>query len=453
VSAHPALVNARAAWSQRAVTELVRREIEAARQRVRRGKSAPSAGEVAGRVAERFSHLSRVSPRRVVNATGVVIHTNLGRALLSGEAAQAAAGAAEAASDLEFDLESGKRGRRLASLRSLLEVMFPGYGALVVNNNAAAVLLAVNTLARGKEVVISRGQLVEIGGSFRIPDVLERSGAVLREIGTTNRTHPHDYLRAIGDRTGLILEVWPSNYRVVGFTRTVGTAELARMAKEASLPLVVDQGCGRPFRDSCEGLKDPSVEELLSAGASLVCFSGDKVFGGPQAGILIGERDVIARCDRNPLNRALRPDKMCLAALGAVCRAWLSNAPEKHLPTIAALNVSSEELRRRALALARRIRRAVPELEVKVMPSVARVGGGSAPGKDLPGHVVAVYEDGLGEDALMAALRSHETPVIARIHEGRVVFDPRTLRDGDAVTIVQALAATMRGENASHPRR
>ncbi len=446
----PALADAFAGLAHRARLAIVRRVLEAARERARRGKDVPGPGEIADEVRAACTRVRRPRPRRVINATGVVLHTNLGRAPLGPEVLAELVRAARGYCDLEYDLAAGKRGYRHDHVDDLLGLLFPGHAAMVVNNNAGAVLLALNTFARGKETVVSRGELIEIGGSFRIPEILERSGSVLREVGTTNRTHLRDYEAAIGPETGLVLKVWPSNYRVIGFTRAVALPDLARLARERGVPVVADQGCGRLFRDSPGPASEPSVEQLLAEGADLVCFSGDKMLGGPQAGILVGRRELVAACGRNPLARALRPDKLTLAALAATCRAHLSEDPGALVPAARMLSLGEEELVRAARSLARRVRRelaraGVEGVSVRVIPGASRVGGGAAPEEDLPTRLVAVRPpEPPGDEGLLAALRAGEPPVVARAREGEILLDPRTLQPGEPAEVARALATALR---------
>ncbi len=447
--ADAALEEAFRGLSRRTRVAVVRQVLAAARDRARRGGTAPGEGEIVRAVREACARLRRSRPRRVINATGVVLHTNLGRAPLGPDVLADLVQAARGYCDLEYDLGAGARGYRHDHVDDLLGLLFPGSAALVVNNNAAAVLLVLNTFARGKETVVSRGELIEIGGSFRIPEILERSGSVLREVGTTNRTHLRDYEAAIGPGTGLLLKVWPSNYRVVGFTRTVDLRELARLARARGVPLVADQGCGRLFRDSPGPASEPSVEQLLAEGADLVCFSGDKMLGGPQAGVLVGRPELVAACGKNPLARALRPGKLTLAALAAACRAHLSDDPGARLPAARMLSLGEEELARAARALAGRVRRALARagaagVAVRVIPGASRVGGGAAPEEDLPTRLVAVRPpDPPGEEGLLAALRGAEPPVVARARDGEVLLDPRTLLPGEAAEVAQALASCL----------
>jgi L-seryl-tRNA(Ser) seleniumtransferase len=437
--AHESLRGALHRWQRSTVLAVVREEVEVARRDAGRGLPAPGTDTLAARCAERLGALDRSRPRRTINATGVVLHTNLGRAPLGEEAVEAIARVARGYSDLEFDLQGGRRGHRMSHVDDLLRRLFPGREAIVVNNNAAAVMLALNTMALGKEVVISRGELIEIGGSFRVPEILSRSGARLVEVGTTNRTHLRDYQAVIGPETGMIMKVWPSNYRIVGFTREVAVEPLAGLARDAGVPLVTDQGCGKLFRDAPGPRSEPSVEELLDAGADLVCFSGDKMLGGPQSGLMVGDPEIVRACWKNPMARALRPDKMTLAGLSATCRAWMQQGVARRIPAAAMLDAGAEPLKKTARSLARAFRRRLPDLDVEIVQGVSRVGGGSAPEEDLPTWLVALRPAGTSEEELLARLRAGDPPVVARAYDGRVLFDPRTLLTGEIREVADAL--------------
>ncbi|MCU0224419.1 MAG: L-seryl-tRNA(Sec) selenium transferase [Acidobacteria bacterium] len=444
--AHPALAEAAAAWSRRALVGVLRDALDAARAAIGRGAAAPAEDELAAACAARLASLARPRPRRVVNATGVVIHTNLGRAPLGARARAWIELAAAGYSNLEYEVAKGERGHRADHVDELLGLLFPGFAAHVVNNNAAALLLALSALAKDRDVLISRGELIEIGGSFRIPEIMECSGAQLREVGTTNRTHLADFERALSGDTGLILRVWPSNYRIVGFTRQVPVAELAALGKGAGVPVLADQGCGRLFRDSPGPASEQSVEELLEDGADLVCFSGDKMLGGPQAGVLVGRRELVRRCAKHPLARALRPGKLTLAALAATALGAMAKDPAAELPALRMLSLTEAELRAAAEELAAALRAAVPGCAPEVVAGVSRVGGGAAPEEDLPTTLVRLDPPaGLSDDALLARLRAHEPPVVARVEEGRVLFDPRTLLPGERAIVAEAVAVAVAG--------
>ena len=397
-------------------------------------------------IGEAVRRRTTSSIRRVINATGVVIHTNLGRAVLSEEARQRVGRVASGYSTLEYGLEEGRRGSRSAHLERALTALFPDHGALAVNNNAAAVLLALNTLAEGREVVISRGELVEIGGSFRIPDVMAKSGAKLREVGTTNRTRLDDYERAIGLGTGLILKVHPSNYRIVGFTQEVEPAALADLAGRRGLPLMVDQGSGCLVDMTGAGIAgEPTVRWVLQQGADLVTFSGDKVLGGPQAGISIGRRDLIDRMKVNPLHRALRLDKMSIAALEATLDTYARGAERSEIPALRMIFATPDEIGERARRHAESLAPRLPAgWVVDIHSGTSRVGGGAAPMEELPTWLVRLRPgpgSGCSVTALESALRSGETPVIARVHEDALILDLRTVDPSEEDGLLRSVAA------------
>ena len=378
----------------------------------------------------------------MINATGVVVHTNLGRAPLSRAAAARVAEIASSYSNLEYDLATGERGDREAHAESRLRDLLGAEGIAVVNNGAAAVLLAVNTLAEGREVVVSRGELVEIGGSFRIPDVLRKAGARLREVGTTNRTRLSDYRAVLGPDTALILKVHPSNFRIVGFTEAPSLEELAGLARGAGLPLLEDQGSGllRPPHAAMAG--EPTAGEALRAGADLVAMSGDKLLGGPQAGLLAGRRVLVEAMRRNPLYRALRVDKMTLAALDAVLAEHEAERAESTVPVLRMLALTEEDLRPRAEALVRGLAQADPRLQAEVLAGSSAVGGGAAPTLDLPTVQVALVHGSLTASRLASRLRAGQPPVVVRVADEQVLIDLRTVApESDAVLLAAVVAA------------
>jgi L-seryl-tRNA(Ser) seleniumtransferase len=388
----------------------------------------------------RLEALAAPSLVRVVNATGIIVHTNLGRAPLSVEAIDAITAIARGYCNLELDLESGKRGSRHRHAERLLGALFPARKALVVNNAAAAVMLSLNTFALGKEVVISRGELVEIGGAFRVPEILERSGARLREVGTTNKTRIEDYRNAIGPATGAILRVHPSNFRIVGFTEAAGTDELVRLGIERGLPVIEDFGSGNLHSLREYGLpREPTVSESLAAGVSLSIFSGDKLLGGPQAGILVGDPAMVEACRRNPMARALRADKLVYAALEATLSSHLRERALEEIPVLRMLAQSPEEVRARSEALVERFSR--PKgVTLEVEPGVSHVGGGAAPDAELKTWVVAVASKSASADSILTALRKSRPPVIARISEDRVLIDLRTVAPEEECLVERALS-------------
>jgi L-seryl-tRNA(Ser) seleniumtransferase len=384
-------------------------------------------------LVERARERLRPSLRRVLNATGVVVHTNLGRAPLAAEARAAVARAAEGYSNLELDLRSGERGSRRAHVEALLCELIGAEAALAVNNCAAAVLLAAAALAGGgRDLVVSRGQLIEIGGAFRIPEVVAQAGARMVEVGTTNRTRLADYVAALSDDTGAILRAHPSNFRTLGFVEAVEIEALCGLG----VPVIDDVGSG-VLADDLDLLADePPVRRSVAAGAAVVCFSGDKLLGGPQAGLLVGERDAIATCRRHPLARAVRIDKLSLAALEATLALYRDPAHARRaLPVLAMLTADEA-------ALADRARRLADATGGTVVQSTARVGGGALPLLELPGPAVALDPGPAGADALAAALRAGDPPLVGRTKDGRLLLDPRTLTDEEADLAARVVRAT-----------
>lgn len=378
--------------------------------------------------------------RRCVNGVGVVLHTALGRAPLAAAAQKALADAVSSYTMLALDPETGKRGDRLSSVEPLLRRITGCEAAVVVNNNAAATMLILNTLAEGREVVISRGELIEIGGSYRIPDVLQRSGAVLKEVGTTNRTHPYDYHNAIGPGTGVLLKVHQSNYRIIGFTGDVPIAEVASIAHAHNLPAVHDIGSGALIDLSTYGLpREIVVQESLAAGADVVCFSGDKLLGGPQCGIILGRRDLLARMKKNHLMRALRCDKMTLAVLEATMRLYLDedDLPRSH-PVVRMLTQSEETLQGRCSRLAEALQPVLAgHATITVEGDFSEVGSGSLAGALLPTRIVAIAPSPMPCEEMSRRLRQLRTPIIGRIKEQRYVLDARTIRDDEIQLVVE----------------
>jgi L-seryl-tRNA(Ser) seleniumtransferase len=388
---------------------------------------------------------SRPHFTRVLNATGVVIHTNLGRSLLAEEAIEAVVRACRFYSNLEFDLATGRRGSRYSHVEELLCRVTGAEAGLVVNNNASAVLIVLDTLAKGREAVVSRGQLIEIGGSFRIPDVMTKSGATLVEVGTTNRTHLRDYEQAITEATGVLLRVHTSNYRIVGFTKEVGAAELVELGRSRGVPVVEDLGSGSFHDFGPMGFKfEPTVQETVAAGLDVVTFSGDKVLGGPQAGLIVGRKEIIDRIKKNPLNRAVRIDKMTLAALEATLRLYLDmDKARAQIPTLAMITATPAELKTKARRLARLLKKRLPGLAVALKPGMSRVGGGSFPERDLPTTLVACRPAQVHVQALKEALLATDPPLVGRIEEDAFCLDPRTLTPDEFPLVAAALAEAL----------
>ena len=385
-------------------------------------------------VERRLSKHAQSALRPVINLTGTVLHTNLGRAQQAEEAIEAVTRAMRSPVTLEYDLDGAGRGHRDRALADLLCQITGAEDACIVNNNAAAVLLMLAATASGKEVVVSRGELVEIGGAFRIPDVMRQAGCTLHEVGTTNRTHAKDYRAAVNENTALLMKVHTSNYHIEGFTKTVEEAELAAIGRELNVPVIADLGSGSLVDMRQYGLpKEPMVQEMVAAGVSLVSFSGDKLLGGPQAGIIVGRRELIAQLQQHPLKRALRADKMTLAALEATLRLYLH--PEKladRLPTLRLLSCDAASVRAQAEALLPQVAPHYPEFEVRIEPCLSQIGSGSLPVDRLPSEALTFTpRDGRGSqlEALSARWRALPTPVIGRIGDGRMWLDLRCLED------------------------
>jgi L-seryl-tRNA(Ser) seleniumtransferase len=397
--------------------------------------------------ARRLRASMRPSLVRLINATGVVVHTNLGRAPLSPAATARVSDVAAGYTNLEFDLDRGVRGRRDVHAERVITRLTGAEAAVVVNNNAAATMLILAALAAGREVLISRGELVEIGGGFRVPDVMSQSGAVLREVGTTNRTRASDYAAALSERTGLILRVHPSNFRIEGFTERPALADLVAIGRRFNVPVAEDLGSGWlgwPDRSELPtALADePIVAESIAAGVSVVCFSGDKLLGGPQAGIIAGTRAALDVVRRHPLMRALRVDKLTYAALEAVLEAHAVGRGRDDVPVFRMIAAPSDEIGRRAAALGRAIEPA--GWRTGVIDGASTIGGGSAPGSQLPTRLLVLERSEMSADDIQAALRSLEPPVIARIDEGHVVLDLRTVDPGDDELLATVLTKPLR---------
>jgi L-seryl-tRNA(Ser) seleniumtransferase len=420
------------------VAEAVRHVLERARQDPR---SAPIDDvHWTEAIRSELARRSRRSLRRLVNATGVVLHTNLGRAPLPRVAVKAIAEVADTGSNLEYDLEQGARGSRYSHCAALLAELTGAEDALVVNNGAAALVLVLNTVADGREAIVSRGELIEIGGSFRVPEIMAKSGAVLREVGTTNRTHADDYRRALNARTGAIVKVHRSNFEQRGFVAEATLRDLGPIAREAAVPLLFDFGSGLLVSLEPFGLRgEPTVQEAVRDGATLTVMSGDKMLGGPQAGIIVGTRDAVSACRRNPLVRALRVDKLTLAALEATL--GLYREPERavrEIPALAMLTVPADDVRHRAERVAQQLREA--GIPCDVVETEATVGGGAFPTARLASW--AVSPRGPAE-ALEVRLRSASTSVIGRISEGRLLLDLRSVWPQDDATVADAIRGAL----------
>lgn len=429
---HPAGAELLGRYSRELVMNVIRTVLENAREAMTQDTDAevPDCDSLIIEVNRRLAVTTAPRLQPVINATGVVLHTGLGRALLAEEAMQAAARAACHPVNLEYDIAGGERGHRDAHVESHLVALTGAEAAAVVNNNAAAVLLSLNTHAEGRDVIVSRGELIEIGGSFRMPDIVEKSGARLHPVGTTNRTHPLDYERAIGPETALLLKVHPSNYRIVGFTAEVSLRELVRIGHPRGLPVMEDLGSGALVDLAQFGLpKEPVAAERIRAGADLVTFSGDKLLGGPQAGLIVGRRDLIERIQRNPLKRALRCDKLTLAALEATLCLYRS-APDlaAALPTLRTLTRSVRELEDIGRAALPLLQKALGTgYELSIVETTSEAGSGALPTESLPSRAIAVRHPDVAPLEIAARFRRARPSIIGRVHDGRFLLDLRCI--------------------------
>ncbi len=398
---------------------------------------------IIGDTVKRIQVKKQNSLRRIINGTGTILHTNLGRAKLSEAAIRHVSEVAMNYSTLEYDLKKGARGSRHDHIEKLIAEIVGTEAAMVVNNNASAVVLCLSELAKGKEVIVSRGELVEIGGSFRIPEIMELGGATLREVGTTNKTNPKDYRDAINkENTGALLKVHTSNYKIMGFTAEVGFPELAEIGRESGIPVIYDLGSGLMTDLRRYGIDEPTVPESVKGGADVITFSGDKLFGGPQAGIIIGKKQYIDRMKKNPLARVVRVDKMTLAALETTFREYLDmEKAVKTVPVLSMITVTMDEMRSRAILLAEQVRRATDAFEIEIVKSEGQIGGGSTPNQFVKTYAVSVIGRNSSADRIERDMRALETPVIVRINQDRVLIDMRTVEPDEIDPVARGLIA------------
>jgi L-seryl-tRNA(Ser) seleniumtransferase len=431
---------------RRLILESIHQVLDGIRLKIGKGEEFDadqlSLDAVSEQVTERLVMLARPSLRAVINATGVVVHTNLGRSILAERVLRRFRPIAGGYSNLEYDIDRGKRGSRYTHVEGILKELTGAEAAMVVNNNAAAVLISLETLAKGREVVVSRGQLVEIGGSFRIPDVMRKSGAIMVEVGTTNKTHPKDYEEVMGPETALLLKVHKSNFQIVGFSEEVPVSELVKLGSRHGVPVMEDLGSGCLMDFSQYGLmKEPTVQEVLAQGADLVTFSGDKLLGGPQAGIILGRKDLVEDIRRNQLNRALRIDKLTLLALEETLRLYRDDRlAQKEIPTLRMIGQPYRSLVRKAerlLKLIGRIKRG--NFSVETADGNSKVGGGALPLLEMPSRLVALAPGRLASSFMEAWLRAYDPPIIGRQESDRVLLDVRTIQEKELKTVAQAI--------------
>jgi len=431
-----------ARYPRRYVLESVREHMEGLRAAILKGGKPDTSLEGALPAIERILAVKTApSLVPVINATGIVLHTNLGRAPLSEAAIKSVELVSKGYSNLEYNLEEGKRGKRYAHLKGILKEVTGAEDATVVNNNAGAVLLSLAALARGKEVIVSRGELVEIGGSFRIPDVMAQSGAILKEVGATNKTHLSDYENAVSPETGLILKVHQSNYKMIGFTEDVPIEELAALGKRHSVPVMFDLGSGCLVNLKEYGIgAEPVVSEILKSGADVVTFSGDKLLGGPQAGIILGKSGHIEKINKNPLARALRIDKMTLAALYSTFFEYADEEKAiKNIPTLRMLTEKADSIKERAKKIASGLKKAVEKASIEVIADSSEAGGGSLPGVSLPTYAVGIKSAKMSPNKMEERLRKGDPPVVARIKEDALLLDARTVQPGEVATLIECV--------------
>lgn len=425
---------------QTQVTNRLRQVLTSARQQIAVGAAAPTVAQVIARLADELTALAQPSLRPVINATGVIIHTNLGRAPLSEAACTAITAVAQGYSNLEYDLEAGERGSRHDHARRLICELTSAEDALVVNNNAAAVYLILAALCLGRDVVISRSQLVEIGGGFRIPDVLRQSGAHLREVGATNRTHLRDFAEAVTPQTAALMRVHASNFKQIGFVTMPTLPELATLAHQKDLILIDDLGSGTLLETTPYGLaSEPTVQASIAAGADIVTFSGDKLLGGPQAGIILGRTALISQLRRHPMARALRVDKLTFAALDATLRSYQRGLAASELPVWQMISASVNTLTERVQGWLAQLHAA--GITGEIIPGESAVGGGSLPGETLPTVLLAIRQD--APDAVAARLRHQPVPVVCRIQRDQLLFDPRTVLPAQEPALLRALLSVL----------
>ncbi len=423
------------AYHRKIVIRSVREIIDSRRREILNGGDPDvSIDAVAGDTEDAIRRYSAYKLRPLINATGVIIHTNLGRSILSGRAIENIAATAGSYTNLEYDISGGRRGKRYSHIKDIIRDLTGAEDAVVVNNNAAAVLICLDTFAKGKEVIVSRGELVEIGGSFRIPEVMKAGGAVLREVGTTNKTHLYDYEGALSGDTALLLKVHQSNYKVIGFTEEVSIERLAKLGHEFSIPVMADLGSGCMVGLEKYGIyNEPTVREVVGQGADLVTFSGDKLLGGPQAGIIIGREKLIREIQKNPMLRAVRIDKMTFAALEATFMQYLDEEKAvKEIPTLKMLTQSGKEIKRRVGRIYSFLKKPIAGLaKLEILPDQSRAGGGSLPETGFPTFVLSVKPLKISVNTLEKRLRLGAPPVIARIKEEALIMDARTVQDSE----------------------
>ena len=433
-------------YPRRYVIQAIREVIDSRRKEILKGFISDISEEsMMAEIENTMEKLSSYSLRPLINATGIVIHTNLGRSILSEKSLENIEKVSGSFSNLEYDLKAGKRGKRYTHVIRVLKEVTGAEDALIVNNNAAAVFLCLNTLSKGKEAIVSRGELVEIGGSFRMPEVMSASSAILREVGTTNKTHLHDYERAINDNTALIVKVHKSNFRVSGFVDEVSVEDLVSLGRRYQIPVMFDLGSGclidlKPF-----GIHDePVVRDIVNTGIDITTFSGDKLLGGPQGGIIVGRKEYIEKIHKNPLTRAMRIDKLTLAGFEATLMEYIDEEKAiENIPTLRMLLQKPEVIKERAKRIAKRLKKEIKDVQITVMADTSRAGGGSLPELDFPTYVVTIRSDNVSVNEFEERLRNGNPPIISRIKEGSMIIDARTIRTQDLDDLVKGIKSAL----------
>jgi L-seryl-tRNA(Ser) seleniumtransferase len=434
-------------YPRRYVLDAIREAIALRRKEILEGTTKEvSLESMAPGINLSVQRLATPSLRPLINATGIVVHTNLGRSILSERTMERVSSIATGYSTLEYDLASGRRGKRHTHIKRLLREITGAEDGFAVNNNAAAVFLCLSTLARGREVIVSRGELVEIGGSFRIPDVMSHSGAFLREVGTTNKTHLHDYENACGEATALILKVHRANFRIIGFTEEVSVERLVSFGHGRGVPVMYDLGSGCLIPLDQYGIHgEPTVQEMVKSGADLITFSGDKLLGGPQAGIIVGKRELVERIQKHPLARAVRIDKLTLAALEATLMEYLdAEQAREHIPTLRMLLEEPGTIKARAKKIASLIQRRIKDAQLQVVEDSSQAGGGSLPEVLFPTYVVAIKPEKISVNELEERLRRGAPAIVARIQGNSLILDARTIGDRETTVVAHAVTAALR---------
>ncbi|MGQ9569435.1 MAG: L-seryl-tRNA(Sec) selenium transferase [Thermodesulfovibrionales bacterium] len=429
-------------YPRKYVIQSIREVLDSRRKEILTGKTSNISEEsMLAEIEGTIHRLSSYSLKPLINATGVVIHTNLGRSLLSEKALENIKKVSGSYSNLEYDLKAGKRGKRYTHVVRVLREVTGAEDALVVNNNAAAVFLCLNTLSKGKEAIVSRGELVEIGGSFRMPEVMSASGTILREVGTTNKTRLHDYENAINDNTALIVKVHKSNFKVSGFVDEVPIEELVELGRRYEIPVMFDLGSGCLIDLKPYGIYDePVVRDIVKTGIDITTFSGDKLLGGPQGGVIVGKKDYIEKIQKNPLTRAIRIDKLTLAGFEVTLMEYIDEEKAvENIPTLKLLLQKPEVIRERAKNIAKRLKKEIKDLRIDVMPDTSRAGGGSLPELDFPTYVVAIRSDKISVNDIEERLRNGNPPIISKIKKGLLILDARTIRTQDINDLVKGI--------------